>query len=394
MMLATSKHVFKIKTCRNFLKNHDLLSAVSTLFFSLITICFFVFMAFCSTLVQPIIWYFTVSLILLLFTCWLLLLFWPYQPFLVVSYVASVMALGESFDAYSRHCLEMPLFFPILYLCFGVLVVSYPCAKMVELHYLSFLLSMVIRPKRFVTTISVTDITSTAHIFTFTPYGTVRNLRSQVNSKFKITSDLFWLSCRGKPLHDFLPLNEISGTVIMHGRLIGGIQCCLKGCENEAGSRKFDTMIGQYEMKCTSEDITSDVEIVNNLRVCDKHYGSLPPREHEPAKEKSSSRSRSDIQRGILKSTLCIVTCSQCNNKVCLSSDVPCRKHNINIFNTQCSVGCNVLDGIIDNKTDLHNDLYTCIDPCDGSCIDYICMSCQRFFLKSVKDNARSPRPS
>ena len=28
-MLATSKHVFKIKTCRNLFKNYDLLSAVS-----------------------------------------------------------------------------------------------------------------------------------------------------------------------------------------------------------------------------------------------------------------------------------------------------------------------------------------------------------------------------
>ena len=29
-MLATSKHVFKIKTCRNLFKNYDLLSAVET----------------------------------------------------------------------------------------------------------------------------------------------------------------------------------------------------------------------------------------------------------------------------------------------------------------------------------------------------------------------------
>ena len=25
----------------------------------------------------------------------------------------------------------------------------------------------------------------------------------------------------------------------MNGRLMGGVQCCLKGCENEAGSRKL-----------------------------------------------------------------------------------------------------------------------------------------------------------
>ena len=29
MMLATSKHVFKIKTCRNLLKNHELLKTVA-----------------------------------------------------------------------------------------------------------------------------------------------------------------------------------------------------------------------------------------------------------------------------------------------------------------------------------------------------------------------------
>ena len=238
---------------------------------------------------------------------------------------------------------------------------------MVELYHRGFLFSMVIRPKRFVTTISVIDITGKAHIFTFAP---VRDLRSQVNSKFKITSDLYWLSCRGKPLRDCLPLNEITGTVIMHGQLIGGIQCCLRGCENEVGSRKFDSMIGQYEMKCTPEDITSDFKIVKNLRVCDKHYGSLPARGHKPTKGKSSSRSYSDVQRGILKSTPCIVTCSQCNNKVCPGS----KKHNIIIFNNPFSVACNFLDKIDNNRTDLHNDLYTCIDPCNGSSID-ICMN-------------------
>ena len=172
---------------------------------------FFLFsMAFSAALTQPITWYETVSFNLLLFTCWLLLLFWtipalPY-PFLVASYVVSVVALGESFDANSRHCLELPLLFPILYLCFGVLL-SYPCAKILELHHPGFLFSMVIRPKRLVTTISATDIIGKAHTFIFAPYGTVRDVRSQVNSKLKITSDLYRLSCHCKPLRDVLPLS-------------------------------------------------------------------------------------------------------------------------------------------------------------------------------------------
>jgi len=98
-------------------------------------------------------------------------------------------------------------------------------------------------------------------------------------------------------LRDVLALGEITGTVIMHGRLIG-VRCCLKGCDNEAGYRKFDSMIGQYEMKCTPEDITSDFEIVKNLRVCDKHYSSLSPtrRGHKPAKGKSFLRSCGDAR--------------------------------------------------------------------------------------------------
>ena len=87
------------------------------------------------------------------------------------------------------------------------------------------------------------DITVESHIFTFAPYATIKDLRSHVSTKFRITSNLYWLSCCGKPLSDCLPLNEISRTAFMHGRLTGGAQCCLKGCENEAGSRKFDSMV-------------------------------------------------------------------------------------------------------------------------------------------------------
>ena len=150
----------------------------------------------------------------------------------------------------------------------------------------------------------------------------------------------------------------------MHGRLIGGVQCCLKGCENEAGSRKFDSMVGRYELKCAPDDVTP--EDLKDLRVCDKHYSSLSARGHKPPKGKSSTRSRSDAQLGILKVTPCIVTCSQCGNKVCLSSDVPCKKHHINIFKNTFSVGCSFLDERTGNKTDLHNDLYS-VDPCDGT---------------------------
>ena len=82
----------------------------------------------------------------------------------------------------------------------------------------------------------------------------------------------------------------------MHGRLMEGVQCCLKGCENEAGSRKFDSMVGQYELKCAPDDVIP--ENLKDLSVCDKHYSSLSARGHKPPKGKSSTRSRSDAQLG------------------------------------------------------------------------------------------------
>ena len=91
--------------------------------------------------------------------------------------------------------------------------------------------------------ILVIDITGKSHSFTFA-HATVFNLRSQVNSKFNITSDLYRLSTSGKPLHDFVSLKEISGAVIMNERLT-----LLKGCKNDTGTCKFDSLIGRYEIK-------------------------------------------------------------------------------------------------------------------------------------------------
>ena len=106
--------------------------------------------------------------------------------FFVGLYVVTIIIFGETFDASSRSCTEMPLLFPILYLSFGVLL-SYPCAKLLEF-------SMLIRSKRLITTIQVVDITGKPHTLTFAPYATI--------------SDLYWFSCCGKPLFHFLLLEK------------------------------------------------------------------------------------------------------------------------------------------------------------------------------------------
>ena len=113
--------------------------------------------------------------------------------FFVGLYVVTIIIFGETFDASSRSCTEMPLLFPILYLSFGVLL-SYPCAKLLELHHPGFLFSMLIRSKRLMTTIQIVDITGKPYTLTFAPYATI--------------SDLYWFSCCGKPLFNFLLLEK------------------------------------------------------------------------------------------------------------------------------------------------------------------------------------------
>ena len=54
----------------------------------------------------------------------------------------------------------------------------------------------------------------------FAPYATTTDLRAQINLKLNIRSDSYWLSSSGKPLNEFVPLKEITGTVFMNGRLI------------------------------------------------------------------------------------------------------------------------------------------------------------------------------
>ena len=208
--------------------------------------------------------------------------------FLAVSYLITSTTVGESFDANSVYPTDLPLLFPSLYTFFGMLLIGYRCIKLVEFHHPGFCFGMVFRSKRFVTSVLVIDVTGKSHSFTFAPHAMVFDLKSQINSKFNITSDLYWLSNKGKPLqHEFVPLREISaGAVIMNGRLTGGAECCLKGCENDVGIRKFDSLIGRYELKLSHQELT-DHDDVHNLRVCNKHYSSLASRGHMPAKGKT-----------------------------------------------------------------------------------------------------------
>ena len=69
-----------------------------------------------------------------------------------------------------------------------------------------------------------------------------------------------------------MPLQEISaGAVLMNGRLTGGAKCCLKGCENDVSIRKFDSLIGKHDLKLSPQNLITDQDDVNNLRVCNKH---------------------------------------------------------------------------------------------------------------------------
>ena len=55
----------------------------------------------------------------------------------------------------------------------------------------------------------------------------------------------------------------------MHGRLMGGAQCCLKGSENEAGSRRFDSRVA------TVREIIHGQEKVKENQVSKKSGNSV-----------------------------------------------------------------------------------------------------------------------
>ena len=75
--------------------------------------------------------------------------------FLAVSYLVISTTVGESFDANSVYPTDLPLLFPSLYTFFGMLLIGYPCIKLVEYHHPGFCFGMVFRSKRFVTSILV-----------------------------------------------------------------------------------------------------------------------------------------------------------------------------------------------------------------------------------------------
>ena len=51
---------------------------------------------------------------------------------------------------------------------------------------------------------------------------------------------------------------------------------------------------------------------------------------------------------------------------VCVSSDIPCLKHNIYVFNNLFAVACSFLDKANGSKTDFHHDLYQARDSNDN----------------------------
>jgi hypothetical protein len=330
--------------------------------------------------------FFSSTLYLLMSIIITIILVSPYTFLLSFLFVTSIM-FGETFEngSYMYPSSGPPLLNSFLYLLHGLLL-SYHCIEALNFHHPGVLLGIFLSSPQYVTKITLVDITGKSNMFPFAPYATVSDLRSQINNKFQIGNPLYWLSCCGKPLYDSIKLNSFSGTVFMNGRLLGGMQCCIRGCENEAGSRKFDCMKGRYELKCNPSMLTTgggNLGDLKELRVCDKHYSSLFVRGHNPVKGKKASKSRSDAQLGILKTTPCTIKCSQCNQDVVLSSDSTCKKHNINVFNNSFSVACNFLDESQGSKTYFNNELYYALD--ESQVRDFICTACQPFFLNAIQ---------
>lgn len=141
----------------------------------------------------------------------------------------------------------------LLYLIQGILM-WYPCIKNVDIHHPGFFMGNLFKLLPFNTfskQVDVVDTSHNLHRFTFAPYATVSDLHVQISLKLKISKSYYWLSCAGKPLREHISLNSVLGLVLMNGRIFGGNNCCIKNCNREAGSRKFESMIGVYELACS-----------------------------------------------------------------------------------------------------------------------------------------------
>ena len=100
------------------------------------------------------------------------------------------------------------------------------------------------------------------------------------------------------------------------------------------------------------------MESVKNLRVCDKHNASLASRG-----QKVKVHQNLEVMPSVAFSRSAHALCNLYSaelNEVCLSSDIPCNNHNINVFNNLFVVQCNFLDEQTGNKTDFHNFLLSC----------------------------------
>ena len=179
--------------------------------------------------------------------------------FFLIFWITSLI-LGLYFA--NAHC---SLLDSLFYIIHG-LVLCYPCLQNVNFHHPGPLLGLVFPcDNKYKIRIRVIDVTGAFHLFTFAPHADVSDLRSQINTKLRIESSLYWLSSSGKPLYNGkIKLQSLNGLIIMNGRLLGGMLCSIRGCTNIAGDRKFDSMLGTYELKVSLCIVINDIDIRHN----------------------------------------------------------------------------------------------------------------------------------
>ena len=291
-------------------------------------------------------------------TIFLFVLILPY-PFLVSGFICTVLVLGEALDTSSSTTSgSVYIGFPSLMYLLHALLWVYPAVQLLDHYHLDvftyFFSKCEESPAK--TSIPLCDMHGKLHIFECSVHASVKEFRSEITRKLHVPNECYWLSCAGKPLRDIEKLGSLCGTIHMHGRLLGGMECCIVGCSN-AGTRKFDSLIGRYELKCSPDLLkANDITIFNDLKVCDKHYGSLSSRGHKPAKGKQSTKSRSYSQLGILKTNPVAVVCYHCENEVVLFYSIFCKRHNIDVFGNTFSVAYNFLDENIEGVNTLNSD--------------------------------------
>lgn len=134
----------------------------------------------------------------------------PYSIFFF-TFILLTLLFGDTFSTPNTSLTPLYFLHAVSMSCYNI--------KTSELHHPGFFIGKMLPSTRII----VIDMSGRAKTFQFAPFATVFDLKLQINHKWNSLKECYWLSCKGKTLLDHIPLDSISGIVVMNGRLFVGV---------------------------------------------------------------------------------------------------------------------------------------------------------------------------